>query len=130
MGMVKGKIVRWVGNRGFGFIKPDNGKDDIFIHISAIEGLTRKPVIGDIISYEISVDGNNRPRAINARVEGPTLEKHKRKSNRSTPIRNRKTANVKKSSNNYKLLLLLLAIIIGVGIYALQKKGDSSFVKL
>jgi cold shock CspA family protein len=42
----KGKLVRWIDDKGFGFIKPENGKDDIFIHISALRGMSRKPVIG------------------------------------------------------------------------------------
>jgi cold shock CspA family protein len=29
----KRKLVRWIDNRGFGFIKPEN---EIFIHISAL----------------------------------------------------------------------------------------------
>lgn len=36
MASEKGKLVRWVDDKGFGFIKPENGKDDIFIHISAL----------------------------------------------------------------------------------------------
>ncbi|WP_167494102.1 cold shock domain-containing protein, partial [Vibrio gallaecicus] len=31
---MKGKIVRWVDDRGFGFIKSDNLNGDIFVHVS------------------------------------------------------------------------------------------------
>jgi cold shock CspA family protein len=44
----KGKLVRWIDDKGFGFIKPESGKNDIFIHISALRGMSRKPVIGDV----------------------------------------------------------------------------------
>jgi len=27
----KGKLIRWVDAKGFGFIKPESGKNDIFI---------------------------------------------------------------------------------------------------
>lgn len=54
MTIEKGKLVRWFDDKGFGFIKQDNGKGDIFIHISALRGMSRKPVIGDVIHYQIS----------------------------------------------------------------------------
>ena len=56
MEIKKGKLIRWIDAKGFGFIKPENGKKDIFIHITAFKGMGRKPVIDDIIHYEIGID--------------------------------------------------------------------------
>ena len=72
MTIEKGKLVRWIDNKGFGFIKPENGKSDIFIHISALAGMSRSPVIGDFILYEVSSDSNGKLRAVNAMIEGVT----------------------------------------------------------
>jgi cold shock CspA family protein len=69
MTIEKGKLVRWIDNKGFGFIKPENGKSDIFIHISALAGMSRSPVIGDFILYEVSSDSNGKLRAVNAIIE-------------------------------------------------------------
>jgi len=50
-GMQSGKLITWKDERGFGFIKPSHGQQDIFIHISAIQESTRRPKIGDTICY-------------------------------------------------------------------------------
>lgn len=43
--------------KGFGFIQPDDGKADVFVHISAVErsGL-RTLVEGQKVSFDIVVD--------------------------------------------------------------------------
>ena len=66
----KGTLARWFDDRGFGFIKPENGKRDIFIHISAFKNRSRHPVVGDVIYYQVSVDNDGKTRAINAKIDG------------------------------------------------------------
>ena len=66
----KGKLACWFDDRCFGFIKPENGKRDIFIHISALKNMSRHPIVGDVIYYQVSVDNNGKNRAVNARIEG------------------------------------------------------------
>lgn len=41
----KGKITTWKDDRGFGFIKPDNGGKEVFLHISAIKRAGRRPIV-------------------------------------------------------------------------------------
>lgn len=67
---MKGVLKTWKEDRGFGFITPDNGSKDIFIHISAIAQAGRRPMPGDIIHYRIARDRNGKLRAINAMIEG------------------------------------------------------------
>ncbi|SFG48206.1 cold-shock protein [Methylobacterium gossipiicola] len=50
--------VKWFNEtKGYGFIQPDDGSKDVFVHISAVEraGL-RNLVEGQKVSYEIESD--------------------------------------------------------------------------
>ena len=50
--------VKWFNaTKGFGFIQPDNGGPDVFVHISAVEraGMTTLNE-GQKISYEVLAD--------------------------------------------------------------------------
>jgi CspA family cold shock protein len=51
-------IVKWFNpNKGFGFIQPDDGGNDVFVHISAIERAGwRMLVEGQKIAYEVQSD--------------------------------------------------------------------------
>jgi len=61
--------VKWFNStRGFGFIQPDNGGKDVFVHISAVEkaGLSNLNE-GAKVSYEI-VSDRGKESAGNLRV--------------------------------------------------------------
>jgi CspA family cold shock protein len=51
-------VVKWFnGQKGFGFIQPDDGGNDVFVHISAVEraGLSNLAE-GQKLSYEVKLD--------------------------------------------------------------------------
>ena len=50
--------VKWFnGQKGFGFIQPDDGTNDVFVHISAVERAGFRTLQeGQKISYEITED--------------------------------------------------------------------------
>jgi CspA family cold shock protein len=52
-----GKVKWFNGQKGFGFIAPETGGNDVFVHISAVEraGLTGLAE-GQKVSYELAVD--------------------------------------------------------------------------
>ncbi|MCQ8105736.1 cold shock domain-containing protein [Methylomonas sp. SURF-2] len=66
----RGILKTWKDDRGFGFIQPDNGDKDIFVHISALKGMARRPVRGDILFYQVDHDAGGKFKAVNARIEG------------------------------------------------------------
>jgi cold shock protein len=58
--MPKGTI-KLKDDKGFGFIKPDAGGEDIFFHVTSVPAM--KPKQGDNVSFELGVDrktGRNR----------------------------------------------------------------------
>jgi CspA family cold shock protein len=50
--------VKWFnGQKGFGFIQPDDGSKDVFVHISAVERAGMSGLAeGQKISYEVVED--------------------------------------------------------------------------
>lgn len=69
----KGYLKTWKDDRGFGFIKPDDDSQDVFIHISALRGSARRPVKGDIIYFDLEQDAQGKTKAVNARIEGVAI---------------------------------------------------------
>jgi len=63
--------VKWFnGQKGFGFIQPNDGGNDVFVHISAVEraGLSGLAE-GQKVSYEVKVDARRgKSSAENLRV--------------------------------------------------------------
>jgi len=50
--------VKWFNEtKGYGFIQPDDGSKDVFVHISAVERAGMRNLIeGQKVSYEIESD--------------------------------------------------------------------------
>lgn len=61
--MKTGKIKFFNETKGFGFIVPDDGGQDVFVHVS---GLSEKVRENDSVSFEIR-DGKKGPNAVNVR---------------------------------------------------------------
>ena len=55
--MATGTVKWFNGTKGFGFIAPDDGGKDVFVHISAVEraGMTNLNE-GDRLQFELEVD--------------------------------------------------------------------------
>lgn len=53
--------VKWFNStKGFGFIQPDNGGADVFVHISAVERAGMRDIVeGQKLSYEMVRDNKS-----------------------------------------------------------------------
>jgi cold shock CspA family protein len=67
--MHRGQLTKWDNDKGFGFIKTSDLKQDTFIHISALKHMSRKPKKGDFIHFNLE-HNKGKSRATNARIEG------------------------------------------------------------
>ena len=59
--MNTGKVKFFNDSKGFGFITPDNGGDDLFVHISAISDATLNE--NDKVEFEVG-EGQKGPCAV------------------------------------------------------------------
>jgi len=76
---IKGKLIKWNDDKGFGFIAPNGGGDHVFIHKTALSNRKRIPKINDVITFSISKDKRGRYCADEATFTGEKLKQKQAK---------------------------------------------------
>ena len=62
---IEGNLSKWNDDRGFGFVTPTQGGQDIFVHISTFPKDGARPKLGEELSFEIETDNTGKKRAKN-----------------------------------------------------------------
>lgn len=62
---IEGTLSRWNDDRGFGFITPTQGGQEVFVHISAFPKAEVRPTLGEKLTFEVETDNNGKKRAMN-----------------------------------------------------------------
>lgn len=66
--MPTGVVKWWNGSKGYGFIKPDDGSDDVFVHASALKKSGMDDLMDDDrVSYDLE-PGKKGMQAKNVKV--------------------------------------------------------------
>ena len=106
----KGKITFWKDNKGYGFITPDSGEKQVFVHINEFADKNQRPQINQLVSFSLSTDKQGRPCAVNVTRPGEQAPKMIKGGN---------------SSWSFKSVALLVVVIIIAAALAYSKYEKS-----
>ena len=134
--MDRGVLVRWNDEKGFGFIQPEkNAAQDVFIHISVLKKMARKPIVGDSILYQTEVQNDGKRKAVIASIEGvavvaasATPRSHSHIQSRNENFNNKNKAHYhspRKSSFNTIIPLLIIVAIVIFGFKQYQEFNEA-----
>ncbi|WP_374327620.1 cold-shock protein [Azonexus sp.] len=57
---IEGSLKQWNDDRGFGFIAPNGGGPEVFVHVSAFPRDGVRPRIGERLSFEIETGADGK----------------------------------------------------------------------
>jgi cold shock protein len=70
--MPTGRVKFFNTDRGFGFIVPDDGSPDVFVHVHEVEAAGMKMLVaGQLMAYEVGRARDGRSKAVNLRLVHP-----------------------------------------------------------
>ncbi|MEO7072419.1 MAG: cold shock domain-containing protein [Rhodanobacter sp.] len=104
-----GTLTRWNDDRGFGFIAPALGSDEVFVHVSAFPRDGVRPRVGELISFDLETHEGKR-RAVRVMRPGSQLPAHA--SRRASTVRPR---------NGLPAAVLALLVVGGVAAFGYIK---------
>lgn len=70
---IQGKITHWNDEKGYGFITPDSGAKQVFVHVRAFGNREARPAVGQMVSFSLSSDKQGRPCAVRVTRAGERL---------------------------------------------------------
>jgi uncharacterized membrane protein YsdA (DUF1294 family)/cold shock CspA family protein len=64
----EGTIKSWNDDRGYGFIEPTQGGQEIFVHIKAFQSLRERPQLNQHVSFQVELGPQGKKRALNVQL--------------------------------------------------------------
>jgi len=103
---INGTLKTWNEGKGFGFITPLNGGQDIFVHFSDYPKKGGPPKVGEPISFEVILNKDGKKKAVLVQRPGGEAAASK--------LRNRSEANIhQKSSLLERFITLVFVVLVG-----------------
>ena len=68
-----GKITHWNEEKGYGFITPSSGANQLFVHVRAFKNRHLRPELNQVVLYSLSTDKQGRPCAVKVVRAGEKL---------------------------------------------------------
>jgi cold shock CspA family protein len=107
---IAGSLSKWNDDRGFGFIAPAQGGQEIFVHISAFPKDGVRPTLGEKLTFEIETDNSGRMRAIQLQCPArPAVSR--------SPTTRRPPSHRRKEGPSLIVLVIPPLVLLGLGLY-------------
>ncbi|PKO85796.1 MAG: DNA-binding protein [Betaproteobacteria bacterium HGW-Betaproteobacteria-12] len=108
---IAGTLKSWNDEKGFGFITPVNGGQDIFVHITDYPRRGGLPKEGEALSFEVTLNKDGKKKAVKVQRPG-TSSPNSPNSYRSRPAgqSERKSSGIGKAITT---LVLIVALAVG-----------------
>lgn len=72
---MRGKVERFLDQKGYGFIRPEDGSKDVFVHYTGIVCEGRKTLVeGTKVEFSMGKDERGRPKAIDVHIVKDDIE--------------------------------------------------------
>lgn len=112
----EGTIKNWNDDRGFGFVEPIKGGQELFVHIKAFPNSYGRPVIGAKVSFEVETTAEGKKRAIRVQSIGAAKQTANKTTRRSKPWDSASLVVLGIFALSYPLISMVWGINLYVGI--------------
>jgi cold shock CspA family protein len=116
-----GKLKTWTDERGFGFIAPTEGGQDIFVHISEYPR-GRTPIVNEMLSFEVALSPQGKKKAVRVQLAASPARTPPGSMSRATG----RPTNGSVAKVFVVLAMLVLAILAGYRHYSQRAQSAAS----
>ena len=99
----EGTIHSWNDDRGFGFIQPTQGGQEVFVHIKAFRGLLQeRPQVHQRVSFAVEMGPQGKKRAVQVELVRATIRPPAGRAARPPPAGDRATTDRRASRPTHR----------------------------